>query len=64
MMNHGTLVPKDCVEDKKLAPKQDYVNREFRRFFEERDRKECEAKVLVGFKIEDEVIEDFLIQPN
>lgn len=59
LMTYGTIVPKEWREEKKSAPKQEYVNREFRRFFEERAEKEYQEKFLKGFKIEDEVIEGF-----
>jgi hypothetical protein len=59
LMEHGSLVPKEWQEDKKIAPKQEYVNREFKAFFEERAERDYQEKILQGFKIEDEVIEGF-----
>jgi len=59
LMAHGVLVEKEWREEKKSAPKQEYVNREFKRFFEERAERDYQEKVLKGFKIEDEVIEGF-----
>ena len=58
-MSHGTLVPKEWQEEKKSVPKQKYVNREFRRFFEERAERDYQEKIFKGFTIEDEVIEGF-----
>lgn len=59
LMASGTLVPKEWREEKKSAPKQEYVNLEFKRFFEERAERDYQEKILKGFKIEDEVIEGF-----
>jgi hypothetical protein len=60
LMEHGTLVPRQWHEEKKIAPKQEYVNLEFKRFFDERQEQAYQEKILKGYVIEDEVIEDFV----
>lgn len=59
MMTHGILVPKDCCEEKKPVAKQDYINQQFKLFFDERAERDYQEKFLKGFKIEDEVVEGF-----
>jgi len=65
MMEHGILISKDWQEKTpkgalKSAPMQEYVNRYFGESLEARRTPILEVKTFVGFKIEDEVVEDFI----
>ena len=59
VMTHGVLIPKDCCEPKKSVVTQEYMNKYFQHLFENRQKREYEARTLEGYVIDDEVVEDF-----